>query len=173
MISNANVNSSDALHAWHILQRNGINVSDIVLFAYDDIAHNPSNPTPGVMVNWPESKHNVYANVTIDYRRNQVNVRNFVAALTSINATGKALHSTDDDDVLVLFHDHGGVGILCVINEYLYADQLIKAINATKFRSMVLMVEACERYFFFILYNKSNVIQAVQCLMGCCRRIVT
>jgi len=38
---------ADAHHAYEIVTKNGIPPENVILFAYDDIANNVSNPVPG------------------------------------------------------------------------------------------------------------------------------
>lgn len=66
---------------------NGIPESNIILFAYDDIANNASNPIPGSIFNKPDGP-NVYNSQAIDYRGASVTPENFIAALTGEPTTG-------------------------------------------------------------------------------------
>jgi legumain len=49
-------------HAYQILKRGGLKEENIVVFMYDDIANNPLNPRPGVIINHPNGT-DVYAGV--------------------------------------------------------------------------------------------------------------
>jgi hypothetical protein len=53
---------ADVCHAYQILKRGGVQEENIVVFMYDDIAKNPLNPRPGVIINHPKGK-DVYAGV--------------------------------------------------------------------------------------------------------------
>jgi hypothetical protein len=53
---------ADVCHAYQILKRGGLKEENIVVFMYDDIAQNPQNPRPGVIINHPKGK-DVYAGV--------------------------------------------------------------------------------------------------------------
>jgi legumain len=53
---------ADVCHAYQILKKGGLKEENIVVFMYDDIAHNPDNPRPGVIINNPKGK-DVYAGV--------------------------------------------------------------------------------------------------------------
>ena len=53
---------ADVCHAYQILKRGGVKEENIVVFMYDDIANNPLNPRPGVIINNPKGK-DVYAGV--------------------------------------------------------------------------------------------------------------
>jgi legumain len=53
---------ADVCHAYQILKRGGLKDENIVVFMYDDIANNPVNPRPGIIINHPEGS-DVYAGV--------------------------------------------------------------------------------------------------------------
>jgi glycosylphosphatidylinositol transamidase (GPIT) subunit GPI8 len=53
---------ADVCNAYQILKKGGLKEENIVVFMYDDIAHNPDNPRPGVIINNPKGK-DVYAGV--------------------------------------------------------------------------------------------------------------
>lgn len=44
---------ADVCHAYQILKRGGLEDENIIVFMYDDIASNPENPRPGVIINRP------------------------------------------------------------------------------------------------------------------------
>jgi legumain len=44
---------ADACHAYQIALKNGIPADQIIHIAFDDIAHDPSNPYPGQLFNKP------------------------------------------------------------------------------------------------------------------------
>jgi glycosylphosphatidylinositol transamidase (GPIT) subunit GPI8 len=44
------------------MKRGGLKDENIIVFMYDDIAHNPENPRPGVIINHPQGG-DVYAGV--------------------------------------------------------------------------------------------------------------
>jgi len=58
---------ADACHAYQIMKKNGIPEDQIILMAFDDIAHDPSNPFPGKIFNKPNGE-DVYAGCKIDYK---------------------------------------------------------------------------------------------------------
>jgi legumain len=139
---------ADVCHAYQILLKNGVPAEQIITFMYDDIAHNPSNPTPGVIINKPGGS-DVYKGVQIDYRGKDVTVANFLNALTGVSANGKkVLKSGPDDHVFINMVDHGAPGIFAFPSEELTSKQLIAAINTMAQKRMygqlVAYVEACE-----------------------------
>jgi glycosylphosphatidylinositol transamidase (GPIT) subunit GPI8 len=65
---------ADVCHAYQILKKGGLKDENIVVFMYDDIANNPDNPRPGVIINHPTGG-DVYAGVPKVVRR-----RSWIAA---------------------------------------------------------------------------------------------
>lgn len=53
---------ADVCHAYQILRKGGVKEENIVVFMYDDIAHNILNPRPGTIINHPKGG-DVYAGV--------------------------------------------------------------------------------------------------------------
>lgn len=53
---------ADVCHAYQLLKKGGLKDENIIVFMYDDIAHNPENPRPGVIINSPNG-HDVYKGV--------------------------------------------------------------------------------------------------------------
>ena len=141
---------ADICHAYHVLIDHGVKPENIITMAYDDIANNSLNPYPGKIFNKPDG-NDVYAGCVLDYTGDEVTPENFVAILTgNSTATGgkKVLNSTAADDVFINFADHGGAGLVAVINEYLYADQLINALKTMHdkkmYNKLLFYMEACE-----------------------------
>ncbi len=51
---------ADVCHAYQILRKGGLKDENIVVFMYDDIAHNIQNPYPGTIVNHPQGSDVYY-----------------------------------------------------------------------------------------------------------------
>ncbi|CAL9085575.1 unnamed protein product [Musa textilis] len=144
---------ADVCHAYQILRRGGLKDENIIVFMYDDIAHNEENPIPGVIINDPQGE-NVYAGVPKDYVGDDVNVNNFFAVLLGnrtalTGGSGKVIDSGPDDYIFVYYTDHGGPGVLGMPTyPYLYADDLIAVLkhkhSSGSYKSMVFYLEACE-----------------------------
>ncbi|CAN8029257.1 unnamed protein product, partial [Ixodes persulcatus] len=141
---------ADICHAYHVLHNHGIPDEHIVVMMYDDIAHNPSNPTPGIIVNHPNGS-NVYAGVPKDYTGDLVTPKNFLSILQGEKidgGSGKVIASGPNDHVFVYFSDHGGPGLIDFPNDYLQATNLMRVIKLMheqkKFGKLVFYVEACE-----------------------------
>ncbi|KAM0915446.1 hypothetical protein ACQ4PT_010849 [Festuca glaucescens] len=144
---------ADVCHAYQILKKGGVKEENIVVFMYDDIAHDSQNPRRGVIINHPKGK-DVYAGVPKDYTGDQVTTENFFAVLmgNKTAVTGgskKVINSKPSDHIFIYYTDHGGAGVLGMPNlPYLYADDFIKVLkekHASKsYSKMVIYVEACE-----------------------------
>uniref|UniRef100_A0A0D9XPX8 legumain n=1 Tax=Leersia perrieri TaxID=77586 RepID=A0A0D9XPX8_9ORYZ len=149
---------ADVCHAYQIMKYGGLKDENIVVMMYDDIAYNPENPYPGIIINHPTDyppSSDVYAGVPKDYTGDDVNKNNFLAVLLGDQSaltgagSGKVISSGPDDHIFVFYSDHGGSGVLCMPSgDYLYADELAQALqkkhDADAYEGLVLYVEACE-----------------------------
>lgn len=127
---------ADIFHAYTELIQNKVSPNDITLFAYNDISYNALNPTPGVVINRPNGTNVFPGNKSIDFSGNDVTPKNFLNVLTNL--------SDPNTDLLIFFSDHGGPGLICFPNEYLYVDDLRTTMLAMQYRSLVFIMEACE-----------------------------
>ncbi|XP_066025640.1 legumain-like [Pocillopora verrucosa] len=110
---------ADTCHAYQILHKNGIPDENIVVMMYDDIANNPSNPTPGIIINKPNGD-DVYKGVPKDYTKEDVTPDNFLNILK-----GWANY----DHVFVYFTDHGSTGLIAFPSDALMVHDLIAALD--------------------------------------------
>ena len=144
---------ADVAHAYTIFKKNGIPAENIIYMAYDDVAQSPENPYRGKLFNKTDGP-NVYDASVVDYKGEQVSIKNFLAVLTGDEKTtgGKVLKSTEESNVFVYYADHGAPGIICLPADSrcdkLYADQLNDAFETMKskkmFKQMTFYMEACE-----------------------------
>uniref|UniRef100_J3LZY4 Legumain prodomain domain-containing protein n=1 Tax=Oryza brachyantha TaxID=4533 RepID=J3LZY4_ORYBR len=144
---------ADVCHAYQILRKGGVEEENIVVFMYDDIAHNILNPRPGIIINHPIGG-DVYAGVPKDYTGHHVTTENFYAVLlgnkTAVTGgSGKVIDSKPEDHIFIYYSDHGGPGVLGMPNlPYLYAGDFIKVLQnkhaSNSYSKMVIYVEACE-----------------------------
>lgn len=144
---------ADICHAYQILRKGGLKEENIVVFMYDDIAHDEENPYPGTIINHPQGS-DVYAGVPKDYTGENVTVNNFFAVLLGnkslvTGGSGKVVESDPNDRIFIYYSDHGGPGVLGMpIPPYLYANDFIQVLNqkhdAGSYREMVIYIEACE-----------------------------
>lgn len=144
---------ADVCHAYQILKRGGLKDENIIVFMYDDIANNPANPRPGIIINHPEGS-DVYAGVPKDYTGKEVTVDNLFAVILGDKdsvkgGSGKVVDSGPNDHIFIYYTDHGGPGVLGMpIGPSLYANDLIDVLKkkhaADSYKQMVIYVEACE-----------------------------
>lgn len=165
---------ADVYHAYKLLTKNHISANNIITLAYNDIANNPSNPFPGKVFNKPSYAlpgKDVYAGVAIDYSGADVNPTTFLNVITGNAAalagvgTGRSLQSNANDSVFIFFADHGATGLIAFPSSYLYANQLLGALNTmqanNKFKKLVFYLEACESGSMFVSLPTNTKIYAV------------
>lgn len=151
---------ADVCHAYHIVRQHGIPDERIVVFMKDDIANNPENPDPGVIMNSPNGT-NVYKGVPKDYTGNNLDSLNFLNVLmgkTMNVGSGKTLNTGPKDRIFVYFADHGGPGLSQFGNNshhgMLYATNLTDTLNEMhkqkKYGEMVLYWESCNSGSMFL-----------------------
>jgi legumain len=144
---------ADVCHAYQILKRGGLKDENIIVFMYDDIAHNSENPYPGKIINKPDGP-DVYEGVPKDYTGADVTVSNFYAAILGDKdaikgGSGKVVDSGPNDHIFIYYTDHGGPGVLGMpTSPNLYADEFVatlkkKAASGT-YKELVIYLEACE-----------------------------
>lgn len=141
---------ADVCHAYHILRRNEIPDERIVVMMYDDIAHNESNPTPGIILNHPKGS-GVYAGVPKDYTGDLVSPENFLNILQGEQiegGSGKVIASGPNDHVFVYFSDHGAPGLIAFPNDDLRARDLNIVLRIMheqkKYGKLVFYLESCD-----------------------------
>nr|QCW05334.1 peptide asparaginyl ligase 1 [Viola philippica] len=143
---------ADVCHMYQILRKGGVKDENIIVFMYDDIAYNESNPFPGIIINKPGGE-NVYKGVPKDYTGEDINNVNFLAAILGnksaiIGGSGKVLDTSPNDHIFIYYADHGAPGKIGMPSKpYLYADDLVDTLKqkaaAGTYKSMVFYVEAC------------------------------
>jgi legumain len=113
-----------------------MNPDNIVVMAYDDIANNIDNPYKGQMFNKPTNALpgvDVYAGCKIDYKGKEVTPDNYLTILKGEKpkgGDGRTLMSGANDTVFLNFADHGAAGLIAFPKDYLYATDLIAALNS-------------------------------------------
>jgi glycosylphosphatidylinositol transamidase (GPIT) subunit GPI8 len=150
---------ADVCHYYHTLTRRGINASNIIVLMYDDVASDPLNPFPFSLFNQPtvvgDPGLNVRHGCMLDYTGNNVTAANFLSVITGNSAavmgigTGRVLTSSENDNVLIYFTDHGGTGVLQFPEgPFLEAPDLLNALDQMRqsraYHRLILDIEACE-----------------------------
>ncbi|XP_027348046.1 vacuolar-processing enzyme delta-isozyme-like [Abrus precatorius] len=159
---------ADVCHAYQLLKNGGLKDENIIVFMYDDIASNPENPRPGVIINKPKGP-NVYKGVPKDYTGGAASVANFFAVLSGNRSalsggSGKVLKTGPNDIIFIYYTDHGSPGLIGMPDEdYITAKDFVHALkkkHSTKsYKKMVIYLEACESGSMFegLLPNNINI----------------
>uniref|UniRef100_A0A3Q7HN40 Legumain prodomain domain-containing protein n=1 Tax=Solanum lycopersicum TaxID=4081 RepID=A0A3Q7HN40_SOLLC len=144
---------ADVCHAYQLLKNGGLKDENIIVFMYDDIAHNRENPRPGVIINNPHG-NDVYKGVPKDYVGEDVNALNFYNVILAnksgiVGGTGKVLNSGPNDHIFIYYTDHGGPGIVAMPSgELVYANDLVNVLKkkhaSGTYDRLVFYLEACE-----------------------------
>jgi legumain len=142
---------ADIYHAYQVVKNHGIPDENIIVFHYDDIANNEQNPKKGIVINKPGGQ-DVYKGVPKDYIGADVTPANFLAALRGDEVLAKkgkkVLKSGPNDHVFIFFADHGAPDLIAFPSEYLYGEDLNKALqymnDNKKYGKLVFYLEACE-----------------------------
>ncbi|KAM6562827.1 hypothetical protein CsatB_022825 [Cannabis sativa] len=107
---------ANVCHAYQIVKKAGLKDENIIVFMYDDIAFNPNNPKPGVIINRPNGP-DVYHGVPKDYTGDNATPENLYAVIlgnrTALSGgSGKVVNSGPDDYIFIYYTDHGGPGVV-------------------------------------------------------------
>lgn len=133
---------ADIFTIYHQILARGIDKSQISLYAYDDVATDPSNPFEGQMFHTLDHKTNVYpGSDAIDVKGDKVTAQAFTDAIST-------LPTTSEDYVFIYYDNHGGPGILGTpVGDSIHAADLAEALNtaSTKrlYKQCLFIIEAC------------------------------
>lgn len=82
---------ADVCHAYHVVRRNGILASNVILMSYGDAAYSEDNPFPGKLFNQPTADgvagYDVNEGCMAKYSGEDVTASNFLAVLKGDNKT--------------------------------------------------------------------------------------
>ncbi|KAK7395749.1 hypothetical protein VNO78_16316 [Psophocarpus tetragonolobus] len=145
---------ANVCHAYQVLKGGGLKDENIIVFMYDDIAHNPLNPEPGIIINNP-NRTDVYIGVPKDYTGDVTTAQNFYAVLSGDRSalsggSGKVVDSGPNDTIFIYYSDHGSVGSISAmpVGDSVFANDFIEALKnkhaAKSYKKMVIYLEACE-----------------------------
>ena len=161
---------ADICHAYQSLVKGGLSPSNIIVFAYDDIAGSSQNPFKGKLFNKPNGS-DVYAGCVIDYRGADVTPKNFLSVLKQDQAamskigSGRVLKSTAADKVFINFADHGAPGLIAFPSQYLYATDLTPVLNgmwsSKQYQELTFYLEACESGSMFNTFPTNQKLYAL------------
>lgn len=141
---------ADVLAMYQLLKEHGYSDDNIILIVADDIANNTQNSEPGVI--WV--KHggdNVYDNVQIDYRLNELNPEDFCNILTGekTDKTPIVIDGDEGTNLFLFWSGHGTPGALCWdetakgVTQAMMRDALIELYAQKRYRKLAMFVETC------------------------------
>ena len=141
---------ADVFNIYNILTRRGFPKENIITLAYNDVVNHKLNPYPGKVFATKDHKDVYPGRENIDYVGKDANAENFIRVLLGDSHNGRALETTEEDDIFIYYDDHGAPGVLCVPTyngPEIYADQISAAIDQMKkdkkFRRILFVIEAC------------------------------
>ena len=142
---------ADILAYYQLLKNRGFTDDDIILIAADDLANHNSNPYPGIIINDDNDLTNLYIDVKVDYRLDQIAPKDFndIMLGKSSEKLPVVLNSDDDDNVLFIWSGHGVPGALLwdednrsVTGKFMSG--LFNEMSSNgKYRKMFGIIEAC------------------------------
>ena len=135
---------------YQLLKEHGYSDDNIILIVADDIANNTQNSEPGVI----RVKHggdNVYDNVQIDYRLNELNPEDFCNILTGekTDKTPIVIDGDEGTNLFLFWSGHGTPGALCWdetakgVTQAMMRDVLIELYAQKRYRKLAMFVETC------------------------------
>jgi phosphatidylinositol glycan class K len=142
----------------------------------DDMACNARNPRPGTVFNNENENINVYGDdVEVDYRGNEVTVKNFIRVLTGrlpeATPRSKKLMSDETSNVLIYMSGHGGNGFLKFqdseeISDVELADVMEQMWQKRRYRQLLFMVDSCQAESMFLKFYSPNVLAIASSKVG-------
>ncbi|KAK4730060.1 hypothetical protein R3W88_023048 [Solanum pinnatisectum] len=143
----------------HSIGTKGLCLKDehIIVFMYDDIAYNPKNPRPGVIINNPHG-HDVYKGVpklcTFILVGLHCNAQNFYGVILGnksalTGGSGKVMNNGPNDYIFIYYTDRGAPGVVAMpVEPPVYAtdlNEVLKKKHASRtYKKMVFYLKACE-----------------------------
>ena len=142
---------ANVAHQYHQYLDYGVKPEHIIVFDWDDAARSERNPFPGKLYNLPgDDARDYYEGLVIDYRQKEITKQAVFNCLLGIeDGSGKkVLKSTSEDRVFINYYDHGAPGLVELIHEYIYKDELqdvLKQMHEKKmYKELVFYLEACD-----------------------------
>lgn len=166
---------ADGCHAYQQAKENGIPESNIIMFAYDNVAQSRENPYKGKLFNKPTAKGtpgvDVYKGCNIDYKGKETTAKNLINVLKGDTSMKKYLKSNENSKIFFSYFDHGAPGLVGMgSGPYLYAKDLMKAFDYMHenkmYDQMVMYMEACESGSMFKNLKKNINVYALSAANG-------
>ena len=142
---------ADILEYYQMLKNNNFTDDDIILIMADDLADNAQNPYPGQIIRDNKSLENIYIDVKVDYKLDEItpyDLRNILLGKQS-EKLPVVLDTKDSDNVLLVWSGHGQPGTLLwddnqkTITGKFISELFNEMYYAGKYRKLFGIIEAC------------------------------
>ena len=142
---------ADILAYYQLLKKNNFTDDDIILILADDLASNSMNPYPGQIIRDEKSLEDLYIDVQVDYRLDQItpyDLKNILLGKKS-EKLPVVLNSEDHDNVLFVWSGHGSPGVLHwdenrqSVNGKFLSDLFNEMHSNGRYRKLFGVIEAC------------------------------
>jgi len=160
--------SANALGIYRTIKRLGIPDSHIILMLADDIACNPRNIDPGVVLDQAGSSDNLYGdNIEVDYRGYEVTVENFIRVLTGRHEPNvprsKRLLSDSSSNILIYLTGHGGDEFLKFqdyeeISSQDLADCFEQMYEKKRYNELLFIIDTCQANTLYNAFYSPNIL---------------
>ena len=142
---------ADILAYYRQLKSNGFTDDDIILIMADDIAEDARNPYPGQVIRDNKLLDNLYTDVKIDYKLDNITPYDLKEILLGRKSEKLpiVLDSHDDENVLLIWSGHGLPGTLLwndnqkTITGKFMSELFDEMYSARKYRKLLGIIEAC------------------------------
>ncbi len=140
----------DVLNIYQQLKSNGYKDDHIILIIEDDLAYNPENPTPGVLISRIGAP-NVYHDLEIDYKTSKISpsaIGDILAGNRSITLP-HVIKADSCDNIFIFWSGHGVPGALCWLDDSYgmttnMMDEILKDLETKhKYRKITGCIETC------------------------------
>ena len=142
---------ADILAYYQLLKKNGFTDDDILLIMADDLVSDSKNPYPGQIIRDSKLLENLYTDVKVDYKLNQItpfDLKNLLLGKSS-EKLPVVLDTEVHDNVLLIWSGHGSPGTLVwdenqktITGEFM-SGLFNEMYAAGKYRKLFGIIEAC------------------------------
>ena len=138
---------ADALYIYRMLKKAGYDDDHIVLIVEDDIANNPENPHPGVVLVTPDGE-NLHSGIQVDYKLSELTPADFGNILKGnvTERTPQVVHGSKGTNVLLFWSGHGAYdNKINWGDDYIWAEEIHGILKNAQdnFRKLFFVMETC------------------------------
>ncbi|KAI3387021.1 hypothetical protein SNEBB_000290 [Seison nebaliae] len=167
---------ANVLSIYHSVKRLGIPDSNIILMVADDVACNARNTKPATVFNNMNQQIDVFGNdAQIDYRGEEVTVKNFIRVLTGRveedTAKSRRLLSDENSNILIYMTGHGGDGFIkfqdaTEISSIELADVIEQMWQKGRYNQLFFMADTCQAESLYLQFYSPNVLAFTSSKVG-------